>query len=266
MTTTAPTAVSSARTVPRWRTAVFWVLMLVLLFLHLGERPEQLTWVVTSFGGGHDGHEIHTFALSLVAWAVVAAVAANLKDTARQIGAAWVYGLISVVAFAMFLALADVPPEMESVLVAVLAVGALSFVAHPSPLRDRLRPTGPASRRLLGMLAVAAIPMVLYGAGQLAIHAASGPHDDHFTRGHWIVMAVYAFTVLPIALVAAIKVSGWRVPAWVAGTMVAGLGVASLGISAVSQLATPWALAAIVWGVGFVVIAEREARRSAPVA
>jgi hypothetical protein len=249
--------------VPRWRTITFWVLMVVLLFLHLGERPQMLTWLVTSFGGGHDGHEIHTFAQGVIGWTVIAAVAMNLRATARQVGAAWVYGLISVLAFAMFLALADLPPEVVPIVAAVLVVGLVAFLAHPSSLRAKFRPVEPPSRSLLGLIAVAAVPLVVYAAGQLSIHAGSGPHDEHYQFGHWIVMAVYALTVIPIGLVAAFKVPGWRFPAWVAGAVVGLLGVASLGINAVSQLSTPWALAAITWAVAFVGVAEREARRPA---
>jgi hypothetical protein len=256
---------SHPRSVPRWRMVAFWVVMVVLVFLHLGERPEILAWVVTAFGADHHGHEIHFFTLSLLTWSVVAGVAVNVRHTHRQVGAAWVYSLTSVLAFAMFLALADVPPEMVPVLAAVTVVGLVAFLTHPSRLRDKFRPTARPSVALLGLLVIAAAPLMGYAMGQLQIHAASGPGDEHYEFGHWLVMAIYAFTVVAVGLVAAVKVAGWRTPAWVTGALVAGLGIGSLGITAVSQLSAPWAMAAIAWGIAFVVVAELEARAT-PVA
>jgi hypothetical protein len=247
---------------PKWRLITFWVLMALLLFLHLGERPEQALFLVTAFTQDFASHEIHVFAQGVITWAIIGAILANLRRPVKQVGSAWVYGIISIFGYAMFLLLGDLPAEVVPILAAVLAVGVLAFVAHPSRLRDRLRPVGPASLTMLGMLVLAAIPLLVYGFSHLATYRASGPGDEHWEFGHWIIMAVYAFAVLPIAAIAGLRVSGWRSPAWTAGLMVALLGVASLVLDAPSQLATPWALGAVVWGVAFIVIAESGARKA----
>ena len=114
---------------PRWRLITFWALMVLLLFLHLGERPEQLGFIVTAFAGFPEGagatHEIHWFAQSVFAWAIVAAVGVQLRRPASQVGAAWVYGAGTVVAVAMILALADLPADVVPIVAAatVIAVG-----------------------------------------------------------------------------------------------------------------------------------------------
>ncbi len=255
-------------TVSRRRRVTFWFLMVLLLVLHLGERPEQLGFVFTAFAGYPEGagatHEIHMFAQGVFAWAILLAVAVQLRRTATQIGAAWVYGLGSVLAFTMFLALADLPGEAVPVIAAAIVIGALAFVAHPSPWRAKFTPVAPPSRTLLALTAVAAVPLVIYAIGQLNIHTGSGPHDEHFAFGHWIAMAIYALLIPVFAAVAAMKVSGWRFPLITAGAMTAALGIASLGISAVSQLTTVWALLAIAWGVVFVVVGTKEAKSDAP--
>ncbi len=254
--------------IPRWRLITFWVLLLVLLFLHLGERPQQLGFPVTAFGGFPVGegatHEIHWFAQGVFAWTIVAAVAVQLRRPAEQIGAAWVYGVGTIVAFAMVLGLADLPAEVVPIVAAATVIAGIAFVAHPSTWRAKFTSVAPPSRWLFALVAVAAIPLVLYAIGQLDIHTSSGPHDEHYEFGHWVVMAVYALLVPLFGAVAAWKVSGWRFPLWVAGLMSIALGIGSLGITAVSQLSTLWSLLAIGWGIAFIVVGERET--STPVA
>ncbi len=257
------TETTTTRT-PRWRLVVFWLLLLILLVLHLGERPEQLGFVVTAFGGYPEGagatHEIHMFAQGVFAWVLVAAVLVQLRRPARQVGAAWVYGVASVLAFTMVLAMVDLPADVVGVVAAAIVIAALAFVVHPSSLRAKFSSVARPSALLFVLVAVAAVPLVVYAAGQLNIHAASGPHDEHYAFGHWVIMAVYALLAPVLAAVAAWKVSGWRFVVWVSALMVAALGVASLGIDAASQLSTLWAVLAIVWAIGFIAAGEREAR------
>jgi len=250
--------------IPRWRLISFWVLMVLLLFLHLGERPEQLSYVFTAFGGFPDGagatHEIHWFAQGVFAWAILTAVAAQLHRPAAQVGAAWVYGASTVLMFAMVLALADLPAEVVPIVAAAIIIAGIAFVVHPSTWRAKYASLERPSPSLLALVAVAAVPLIAYATGQLGIHAGSGPHDEHHQFGHWIVMAVYALLVLLFGAVAAWKVSGWRFPLWTAGLMAAALGLGSLGITAVSQLSTVWAVLAIAWGTVFIGVGELQAR------
>jgi hypothetical protein len=251
---------------PRWRRITFWFLLVVLLFLHLGERPEQLGFIVTAFSGFPEGagatHEIHWFAQGVFAWAIVAAVVAQVRRPTAQVGAAWVYGAGTVLAFTMVLALAELPAEVVPVVAAATLIAVLAFVAHPSTWREKFTAVRRPSPALYAMAVVAAVPLVIYAVGQLDIHTASGPHDEHYEFGHWVVMAVYALLIPILGAVAARKVSGWRFPLWTAGLTAAMFGIGSLGITAVSQLSTPWALLAILWGVAFIVAGEREARQT----
>jgi hypothetical protein len=256
----------SVTPVRRRRLIIFWVLLAVLLFLYLGERPQQIAFIVTAFGDAGElaSHEMHMFAQGVFAWVVLAAVAVNLRRPATQVGAAWTYGFGTVLAFSMILSLADLPAEVVPILGAAIVVAALGFLAHPSSLRAKFASVDRTSPTLFALLACATIPLVVYATGQIDIHLGSGPHDDHYTFGHWIVMAVFALLPLVLGAIAALKVEGWRFPLWVTGAMVAALGVGSLGITAVSQLRTGWALAAIGWGAAFVALGEYEAHRGRP--
>jgi hypothetical protein len=257
-------SVVSAAPVARWRQIVFWLSLAVLLFLQVGERPESLGWPVAAFGGFPVGegatHELHWFTIGVFTWVVVLAILVNVRRAATQVGAAWTYGLGSVLVFGLVLALADLPPEIAPILMGALVVGAAAFLLHPASIRAKITPVERSSPLLWGLVVLAAIPLVVYAAGQLQIHHGSGPGDEHFEFGHWVVMAVYGFYAPLLAAVAASKVAGWRFPLWAAGLMVAALGVASLGMTAVSQLRTTWAVLAIAWGVAFIAAGEREAR------
>lgn len=250
--------------VARWRMVVFWLLMVVLLVLHVGESPESLGWLVGAFAGFPEGagatHEMHWFAISAFTWVIVAAILINLRRPVSQVGAAWTYGLGTVLAFGLVLAIADLPPEIAPILAAAIVIAVLAFFAHPSSLRAKITPVDRPSPTLFALAAIAAVPLVTYGFGQLQIHLGSGAGDEHFEFGHWVVMGVYGLLAPALGAVAASKVSGWRFPLWASGLMVLALGVGSLGINAVSQLRTPWALLAIVWGAAFIAVGEREAR------
>jgi hypothetical protein len=249
--------------VPRWRSIAFWILMVLLVVLHVGDRPEVLTWIVTAVAGNPPGgHDLHMFAQGVIMWTVIVAVGLNLRRTVQQVGAAWVYTIMSVLGFGLFLVLADVPSAVVGILAAAIVVGFLAFLAHPAGLRAKFQSVERPSVALLALVGAAAIPLVTYASGQLSIHLGSGPADEHFAFNHWIVMAVYALVSVALGLPAALKVSGWRVPAWTSGLMVALLGIGSLLLSAPSQLTGMWAVLAILWGAAFIAVAEVEARHA----
>lgn len=81
--------------------------------------------------------------------------------------------------------------------------------------------------------------------------------------GHWSAMGAYALSIVALAAVSALRPPGWRLPAWGAGTAATVYGVASLAAAGEASAALPlWAVLSIVWGIGFIVLAERERDRS----
>lgn len=74
-------------------------------------------------------------------------------------------------------------------------------------------------------------------------------------------MASFALLVLLWGLIGASDRPGWRLVAWAAGLATAIYGMQSLLFPTVASTASaPWAVAAVVWTVAYLVVAERRAR------
>jgi hypothetical protein len=76
-------------------------------------------------------------------------------------------------------------------------------------------------------------------------------------------MAVLAILIIVWGLIGASDRPGWRLVAWVAGLASAWYGFQSLLFPAASAAPLPWAVAAIIWAVVYVIVAERRARSTA---
>lgn len=112
-----------------------------------------------------------------------------------------------------------------------------------------------ANRVMLGLVAVAAVPLLVRAATNIRLQGTVT--DDHAGLGHYGFMAAFGFTVIGVGLLASLRPDGWRVTAWVAGLLPAMLGVTSMIYpEASSSLGLVWALAAIAWGAVFVAAAE----------
>ncbi len=136
-------------------------------------------------------------------------------------------------------------------------IAGIAFVAHPSTWRAKFTSIAPPSRWLFGLVAVAAMPLVLYAIGQLDIHTSSGTHDEHYEFGHWVVMAMHApgaagrcgRGVEGVGL--SVPVVGCRTDEHHPGIRVAWH---HGGLAAVRQLVP----LAIGWGIAFIVVGGHE--------
>lgn len=257
--TTATTASSTTYgTSSRIRKIAFWLLMALLVFLHLGDRPQMLIFPVTAFTDT-TGHELHMFTQGLFAWVVLASIVMALRRPVRQVGAAWTYMVATIVVFVLLAVFADLPPEVGPILAGGVVIALAAFLVHPAPLRAKLVPSSAFDARLLGLAVVGAIPLVVYAVGQLSIHLSSGPSDEHFAFGHWVIMASVALMAAVLAIIAALGFDGSRVPLWASGLTVGLIGVFSLVMTTASQMTTLWASAAIIWAAAFIASGTRSA-------
>ncbi len=253
----------------RRRLIVFWLAAATFLVLVVGQRlaeePTYFLVPITVWGGwglsaDHPDHTVHTLLVSLLYWVNIVGVGVQLRRPERQIGGAYVYGLGAFVLLAALLAIGAVPADMVPILIGVMVFSGIAFVAHPSPLGAKFRPVERPSLLLAGMVALAAIPLVVFSVDSFGIHLASGPGDEHFELGHWAFMGVYPIVAILLGGVAAAKVSGWRLPGWVAAVFVGAHGLASLIVPSASAVGTLWAGLAVGWAVAFVIAIESEAR------
>ncbi len=109
---------------------------------------------------------------------------------------------------------------------------------------------------LLALVAVAAVPLLMFAFTNVGLQGTIP--DDHTQLGHYGFMAAFSLTAIGVGIVASLRPEGWKLTAWVAGSLPALLGITSLLFPDVdSSLGPVWALAAIAWGIAFVVVAER---------
>lgn len=143
------------------------------------------------------------------------------------------------------------------------------------------------SKILLGLIVVAAVPLLAFAFTNFGVQTAGGEtaglfrheipamhgggavanqgpsddeaaHDDeHANQGHYRNMAAFSFIVILVGMLASLRPIGWRLAAWIAGGLAGLLGLASVILPAAeSSLGLTWGLAAIVWGTVFIAAAE----------
>jgi hypothetical protein len=114
---------------------------------------------------------------------------------------------------------------------------------------------------MAGLTALAAIPWIVFALSQAEFARLNLPTDEHAQLEHWIRMAVFAIVMIVWALIGATDLPGWRLTAWTVayGSIVYGL-QSLVFPSQASAAAAGWAIAALAWGVAYLVAAERRVR------
>jgi hypothetical protein len=115
---------------------------------------------------------------------------------------------------------------------------------------------------MLGLVGTAAVPLLLFAWTNIGLQRAG--LTDHVMAGHYGFMAALSFTIIGVGVLSSARPDGWRIAAWVAGGLPVTLGVASIAFPVDSSLELVWALAAIAWGIAFVVVAERRQSAGRP--
>jgi hypothetical protein len=199
-------------------------------------------------------HRIHDLTFALLNGTAVVGMLAQLRVPTRNV-ASQLMALIPFTALLLAVALTNTwvlsPPW--------LAVGASTVFAtmfHPAGDPTRSFSMARVDRAMLALVGVAAFPLLAFAWTNIGLQRA-GP-TEHGILGHYGYMAALSFTVIGVGLLASARPDGWRLTAWVAGLLPAFLGLASLVFpDNEGGLGLLWALAAIAWGIAFVVVAER---------
>jgi hypothetical protein len=203
-------------------------------------------------------HRIHDLTFGFL---FIPAIVGILAQFRRPLGnvAGQVMALIPTAALLIVLLVTSLAGNTRVLQPPWVTVGATALIAmglHPAG-RDFFRSfrVSGANRVMVTLVVVAAVPLLLYAVTNIGLQVSGA--DDHAAAGHYGFMAAFSFTIIGTGLLASLRADGWRLTAWVAGLLPALLGLVSLIYPVSSSLSPPWALAAIAWGVGFVLTAER---------
>jgi hypothetical protein len=199
-------------------------------------------------------HRIHDLTFAVLNGTAVVGMLAQLRAPTRNV-ASQLMALIPFASLLLAVALTNTwvmsPPW--------LAVGASTVLAtmfHPAGDPLRAFSLARLDRLMLVLVGAAAVPLLAFALTNIGLQRA-GP-TEHGILGHYGYMTALSFTVIGVGLLASARPDGSRLTAWVAGLLPAFLGLASLLFpDNEGSIGLPWALAAIAWGIAFVVVAER---------
>jgi hypothetical protein len=199
-------------------------------------------------------HRIHDLTFSFLLGTALLGMVAQLRAPSKTVASQ----LMALTPF-VGLVLAVVATNMAVVSVPWVVLGSFTVLAatlHPAgPVLFASLSVRRANRLMLALVAIAALPLLVFAYTNIALQRTGG--DDHATLGHYGFMAAFSFTVIGVAVIAALGPAGARVTAWVAGFLPAILGIASIVFADVpSSLGLVWAFVTIAWGVAFVAAAE----------
>jgi hypothetical protein len=231
--------------------------LLALVMAAFGGKGIITGWFSPMDGGIHRWHEI--------AWGVIEGVLiltglVALLWRARHRIAAMQQVIAGCLALIATMALARVFDPFTGVFIALVAIAALLHPARSELLALRGQRIDPA---MLGLAAVAAVPLALYSLGQIRIDAAAASSDSHAAMAHYAGTTAAALGIPLVAALAALRTRGWAIPRWSAVAAAGALGLASLVYPGQeSSFGVVWGAGAIAWAATFAVAGHRAEREA----
>jgi hypothetical protein len=209
---------------------------------------------------GFDIHRVHYLALAAAHFAVITALILQLRRPRDHEAPMWQasVGLALAMATWPFVDTSSIPPFVPVVLVSVIVAGVL----HPSaPL---LRFPRNADRTMLLAAAALAVPLLLFGFGQIQIQMAGGAGDPHWVALHYNFMTEYALQLTVAAWAGASAMRGWQWSVGIAAGMAALVGVGFTFHANLSSSGGPlWGLLLVGWALLWIGLGVRRHRREA---
>jgi hypothetical protein len=255
---------------------LFTALLTPLPYLVLG-------WFV-ELGPNEVSHRVHEISFGALFVLPLVGLVAQLRRPHSKIAAMYqvVVPLVTTIFF-----LAVVAGQGDPTMIVFVVMPLLIVLFHP--VRSQvLRPSLAPSPLLLGMAALATVPLLFFTVDQLQVsteasriaprvfdslpedatdaevdralkRAASGEALEAIEHyGHWSAMGAFALSIVTSSFIAASRAPGWRLTAWTTAAVTILFGVASLVFPAdASALGGLWSVLAIVWGLALVAVSLR---------
>jgi hypothetical protein len=206
-------------------------------------------WFDPEIFGIHQLHEMNSGALS---WLILAGMLLLLHKPERKVAALQMANLVFIVSIVVSLVAGTFFPPILLFLVLTAAAAWL----HPKR-QEMLRFGRPGHPELLALVALAAVPLIIFAVNQIDLQRLGAAGDPHAEFGHYGAMANVAVTLLFVGLLASFKTAGWRIPAWGASFVAVVFGRTSVVFpEQASSVGLLWGSLAIVWGLLFIGVAE----------
>ncbi|KAB1197033.1 MULTISPECIES: hypothetical protein [Haloferax] len=245
----------SPTTFKRARLYAFYLLALVTLGMAAAFISDLLMFSFTGWGAGGEvlaEHRLHVMVIAANVWIIMLSVASQLYRPLKRVALMQVaFALITLV----FVGVVVGGGPVEEVLPFFVLIGLMSLF-HPAG-RELLSVGDDYSPALLGLVAVAAIPVLAFAANQFTLQSSG---DVHAIAGHYMEMSTMSVNLLVLGLVASAGAAGHRVVAWLTAGLAIYFGALSLVFpTQVSSVGPVWASALILWGLAFVTVSELRA-------
>jgi hypothetical protein len=245
------------RTSWRWLayTACAGVLALLYGVVFFGLTSLALAWFQTREGVAGPVTEVGYGVL--VGIFLTVGLASQLRHADRNVAGLQQASLV-VPALLIGSALAGDAQNVEAALIVIVGVGVL--IVLKSERGELLRIAGTPDPWLVGMVLVAAVPLVWYAVdvGAEARDLTGPPH--HVQR--LSTMAAMAVAIVLVGFLAAARTKGWTLPAWCAGIATVLFGLASLLYPTHPGTAgAAWGGLAMVGGALFIGVATSTSKR-----
>lgn len=205
-------------------------------------------WFNPDLFGIHQLHEMNGG--GAITWLILAGMLLQLHHPERKVAALQMANL--VIFSTIVVSLVAGTFSFPSIIFLVFTVTAAYL--HPKR-QEMLRFGRPGLPELLALVALAAVPLIIYAVNHINLQWIAV--DEHAELTHYGMMANMAVTLILVGLLASFKTIGWPVPAWGAGFLAIVFGLTSVVFpEQSSSVGLLWGILAIVWGLIFIGVAE----------
>lgn len=237
------------------RTGVFYLSLALAGVMAVLFLPSLLALLVlgwTADGGAGLGiHRLHVMGIAAVVAVFLLGLFVQAYRPGERVASMWGAFLVILAVSAGTVGFGVGRPEE---VLPFLLLTSVALATHPAG-RRLFRRGDSYSPAMLALVAVAALPLLAFVSTQLSL--SSSTIDPHAVDGHYVMMAGLAIAPLAYGLFAAFGFAGWRLAAWLAALPMAYYGLMSIAFPLqAGSTGVVWGIAALLWAVAFVAVAE----------